>query len=94
MARHDDRQQSGKFSAQLFVHGDDGWLFARMGRGGHDYRALADDLSQLMQSFLVGRRRRHVELEISGGDDARRAELGIALGVGGLLSQTQIEAIE
>ena len=61
---------------------DHGRLFAGMGRGGDDDRALADDLFQTTQNRIVRRRRRQVELEISGGTDTRCAKLRIALRVG------------
>ena len=42
----------------------------------------------------VGRRLRHVELEIAGGGDVRRAEIAIALGMRGRLRQAEIEAAQ
>ena len=55
---------------------------------------LPIDVAHALERGLVGRRRRHVELEIAGRGDARRAELGIALGVGGRLREAEIEATE
>ena len=46
---------------------------------------------QRRQLGRVGRRRRHVELEIAGGDDVRRAELAEALGIGRRARQAEIE---
>ena len=55
-------------------------------------RAIAS--LQLRELVGIGRRRRHVELEVAGDDDARRAESREARGVGGGLRQAQIEAAE
>ena len=46
------------------------------------------------RAVAVGRRLRHVELEIAGGGDARRAEVAVARSVGRRLRQAQIEAAQ
>ena len=69
-----------------------GGLLAGMGRGRGDGGAVADRRLQLAQAVLVGGRLRHVELEIAGGRDARRAEVAVARGIGGGLREAEIEA--
>ena len=82
MARRDHRQQPGKIAAQPPMRADHRALFAGMGGGRRDHRAAGDRLLQGRELGRIGRRRRHVELEIAGGDDARRAERVQPHGVG------------
>jgi hypothetical protein len=62
-----------------------------MGGGRRDHRPAADRGSQGLKLGRIGRRRRHVELEIAGGDDMRRAQFVQAFGVGRRASKTEIE---
>ena len=91
MARRDDRQQRRMFCAQLPVRGDDLVLFAGMRRGSRDHRARQHDAGELAQGRRIGRRSRHVELEIADIADARRAELTVTLCVAARLRQAKIE---
>ena len=94
MARRDQRQQAGEIAAQSFMRVDHRAFLAGMGRGRRDQRAGADFILQRVELCPVGRRRRHVELEIAGGDDARRAQGGQALGVARRARQTKVEAAQ
>ena len=94
MARRDDREQPREGVAQSPVGLDQRRLLAGVGRGRGDGRAVADRRLQLAQTVLVGRRLRHVELEIAGGRDARRAEIAVARGIGGGLREAEIEAAQ
>ncbi len=94
MARRDDREQPGEGPAQPPVRLDQHRLLAGMGRGAGDDGALADRCPQGRQAVGVGGRLRHVELEIAGGGDARRAELAVTLGMGGRLREAEIEAAQ
>ena len=62
-----------------------------MGGGRGDERAAADRVLQGRKLGPVGGRRRHVELEIAGGDDMRRAQFAEPLGVGRRARQAEIE---
>ena len=75
MARRDQRQQPGKIPAQAPVRLDHDALFAGMGGCRRDHRPAADRILQRRELGAIGGRRRHVELEIAGGDDARRAQI-------------------
>ena len=92
MARRDDGQQTGETLAQTAVRVDDHGFFARMRRGGRDHRALAHGRAHHGELAGIDRWRRHVELEIAGHGQTRRAEFAIALGVIVRLREAEIEA--
>ena len=94
MAGSHDRQQTRKALPQAQMSIDHGRFLARMGGGGDDDRASVDDVLDRRQIGGIGRRRRHVQLEIAGHAHARRAQLGIALGIMGGLGETEIEPLE
>ena len=56
-------------------------FLAGMGGGRSDDGASDGRHPDQLELVVLGRRRRHVELEIAGGADARRAEPGVARGV-------------
>src|SRR5262245_44002904 len=65
-----------------------------MGRGSGDHGTSVDRRPQRRQAGGIGGGLGHVELEISGVEDVRRAELAIALGMRSRLRETKIEAAE
>jgi hypothetical protein len=91
MAGNEDRQQAaeGRFEPPLRV--DDRGLLAQVGGSGGNHRPAIDRRDEPGELALVGRQRRHIELEVSGGGDARRAERAEARGVGGGPHQAKIE---
>ena len=91
MARRDDRQQPRERVAQSPVRLDQRRLLAGVRRGRGDGGTVADRRLQLAQTVLIGGRLRHIELEVSGGRDARRAEIAVARGIGGGLGEAEIE---
>ncbi len=73
---------------------DDRRLLARMGGSRDQHLTLADCLLHFGELFLVGRRRRHVELEIAGHSHDRHAEFRIALGIECRLREADVELAE
>src|SRR5262249_22972645 len=67
---------------------------AGMGGGGGQGGGVADDVFKPPQRGFIGWQRRNVEFEIAGRTDPRRAELGIAFGIGRRLRQAKIELVE
>src|SRR5262249_4269003 len=91
MARRDQGEELRERAPQAPVRLDQGGFLARMGRGRRNGGALSDRRLQRPQAFVLGRRLRHVELEVAGRADARRTKIAIAGGVGGRLGKTEIE---
>ena len=84
----------GKNPAQRAVRVEQNLLLAGMGRGRHDDRPAARHRHQPLQLGRIGGRRRHVELEIAGGDDVRLPERGKPLGIDLRLREAEIEPAE
>ena len=69
-------------------------FLAGMGGGRDHDRAAARHRHQPLQFCGIGGRRRHVELEVAGGNDIAAAEGCKALGIELGLRQTHVEAAE
>ena len=94
MAWRDDREQARKIAAQQPVRLDQDRLLASMGRGSGDKRAPSDRRPQHRQAFRIGRRVRHVELEVARDHDPGRPEVAITLRMRGRLREAQLEAAQ
>jgi len=94
VARHDHREQSREESRQRLVRVDQDLFLARMGGGRHHDRATARHRHQPFQLGRLGRRRRNIQLEIAGGDDAATAERGEAFRIGIRLGKADVEPAE
>ena len=94
MARRDDGAQIGQRAPQLAVRIGDDLVLAVVRAGGDQQRAAVERGPQALELGAVDRRRRRVDLEIAGGDGARRAERGEAAGQALVLRQHQREAAE
>ncbi len=94
MARHDDGEQARPRLADAPVRFDDRRLLARMGGGCDQHLTLADRLLHFGELGLVGRWRRHVELEIAGDAHDRHAEFRIALRIERRLREAHVELAE
>ena len=94
MARRDDGAQVGTVFGQRTVGiGDDGVL-AVVCAGGNQQRAAIEHGSQPLQHGAVDRRRRGIDLEVAGGNRARRTKLGKAEGQAFVLRQHQRKSAE
>ena len=94
MARRDDGAQAGKARGELAVGLGDDLVLALVRAGRDQQRAALQRGPQALELGAVDQRRRRVDLEVAGGDGARRAERGEAAGQALVLRQHQREAAE
>ena len=92
MARRDDGEQAGKGLPQAAVRIDDDRFLSGMRGRRRDDRPLAHYRADRGELAGIDWRGRHVELQVAGHADARRAELRVTLGVGLGLRETEVEA--